>query len=82
MSPIIYPTAVEPPGYDLIADRGRFLIRVCCAMIVSSATIVTLRFLSIRLSKISLWWDDWVILLALPFSWLPSVLMIYCKMVR
>lgn len=58
-------TVVNTPGKDIIANRGPFLIRTCCAMIALSATAVTLRFLSRRLSKVSLWWDDWLILIAL-----------------
>lgn len=69
----------DAPGFDIYADRGPHLVRVCSVMIALFAIAVALRFLSRRLSKVRLSWDDWLILIALPVAWIPSILMIYCK---
>ena len=50
---------------DTYADRGPHLVRVCSVMIALSAIAVALRFVSRRLSKAGLYWDDWLIFIAL-----------------
>ncbi len=55
----------DTPGFDIYADRGPHLVRVCSVMIALSAIAVALRFVSRGLSKVRLWWDDWLILVAL-----------------
>jgi len=82
MFSIVYSTALKRPGYNPHANRERFFTRVCCAKNALSAIAATLRFLSRRLSKMALWWDDWLsLLIALPYSWGLNVLMIYCKII-
>ena len=63
-----YPMIPESPDFKIDADRGPYLVRVCSALIALTAIVVTLRFLSRRLSKFPLMWDDWLILIAL-VSW-------------
>lgn len=53
------------PGFDIYADRGPHLVRVCSIMIALSAIAVALRLTARRLSKVQLRWDDWLILIAL-----------------
>lgn len=53
------------PGFDIYANKGPHLVRVCSVMIALSAIAVALRFASRRLSGVQLSWDDWLILIAL-----------------
>ena len=53
------------PGFDIYANKGPHLVRVCSVMIALSAIAVGLRFASRRLSGVQLSWDDWLILIAL-----------------
>ena len=53
------------PRFDIYADRGPHLVRVCSVMIVLSAIAVALRLTARNLSKVQLRWDDWLILIAL-----------------
>ena len=55
----------DNPGFDIYADRGTHLIRVCSVMIALSAIAVALRLTARRLSKVRLRWDDWLVLIAL-----------------
>lgn len=61
------------PGFDIYADRGPHLVRVCSVMIALSAIAVALRLLSRRLSKVPLSWDDWLILIALVSNFRTSL---------
>lgn len=58
-------TLLAPRGFDINEDKGPYLARICSVMIVISAIAVVLRFLSRRVVKAPLLWDDWVILLAM-----------------
>ena len=60
-----YLSIADTPDFDIYADRGPHLVRVCSVMIALSAIAVALRLVSRRLSKVRLWWDDWLILIAL-----------------
>ena len=55
----------DTPGFDVYADRGPHLVRVCSVMIALSAVAVALRLTARRLSKVRLRWDDWLVLIAL-----------------
>lgn len=57
--------SLAPRGFDINEDKGPHLARICSVMIVISAIAVVLRFLSRRVVKAPLLWDDWVILLAM-----------------
>ena len=49
-------------------DRGYIVKNLCVFMITSSVVVVCLRFASRKLSNAGYWWDDWLILMALPFA--------------
>ena len=48
-----------------IPDKSPLIIAISTLLIVLPTTAISLRFISRHLSKAGLWWDDWVILLAL-----------------
>ena len=54
-----------PPGVDLDATRGPYLLWVCVSMIILSTLAVGLRFLSRKLAGLTYLFDDWTILIAL-----------------
>ena len=63
-------------GYDTFnvdANVGRIVINVNIAMTVLSVTAVVLRFISRRLAKQPLLWDDWWILISMPFVWVVVI---------
>lgn len=55
----------DAPNFDIHADRGPHLVRVCAIAITLSAVAVALRFVSRRSSKVRLGWDDWLVFIAL-----------------
>ena len=55
----------EPAGYNPNANQAPYIISVLSVMIGLSLIAVCLRFLSRRISKCPLMWDDWLILIAL-----------------
>ena len=75
--PIITPPG---PGVDLNETQIPRITAASIIFIVISTVTVALRFLARRLSGAGLWWDDWMILAALIFSWGPCASMLYCKL--
>ena len=63
------PSMFDRGPYDPKADDGPMLRSVCIAVVVLSGISVVLRFISRRLVKQPLLWDDWTVLIALPFAW-------------
>jgi hypothetical protein len=55
------PNAMPNP----VGDRGTSIVSVQIAMIVIPTLAVMLRFTARRMSAAGLWWDDWMILVAL-----------------
>ena len=55
--------------YDPDANVGPVLVRVCVAMMFVSGIGLFGRFLARRLMKQPVLWDDWMIVLAVPFAW-------------
>lgn len=53
-----------PPGMDLDADRGPYLLWVCVVMIFLSTLAIGVRFASRKLAGLPLLFDDWTILIA------------------
>ena len=62
--------------FDLNADNGPLLLRVSVAMMCVSALGLCGRLLARRLMRQPILWDDWMIVLALVFSWTCSLLQI------
>lgn len=59
---------------DVHASKIPTLIAADVTLICLSAIAVALRFLSRRISGAGFWWDDWVILVAMPLAWqLPTI---------
>ena len=62
--------AISVPNspYDVHADRGPEYAKTAIALSVLSTAAVALRFLSRKVLKTKIWWDDWIILVALVSS--------------
>ena len=60
---------VDHDSFDANANKGPTMIRVCVAMICLSSIGVCGRFIARWLTKQPLLWDDWLIVVALIFSW-------------
>ena len=54
---------------DVNASNGPLVISVGAAMMCMSALGVGMRFFARRLAKQPILWDDWTILLTMPFAW-------------
>ena len=50
-----------------MSDKGYKVLVSAIVLYILVVTSVALRFVARRISKASLWWDDWFILLALVF---------------
>jgi len=57
-------------------DEGPLVERVAVAGICISGLAVLLRFVSRKLVKQPFLWDDWLILVAIPFSWAVAIMQI------
>ena len=60
------PTPLSPQ--ELMADKGYKVLISAIVLYVLVVISVSLRLFARRISKASLWWDDWFILLALAGS--------------
>ena len=56
-------------SFDPDANKGPTMIRVCVAMICLSSIGIFGRYLARWLTKQPILWDDWLIVVALIFSW-------------
>jgi len=56
------------------ATKTNSLLAGDIILIFLSAIFVGLRFLSRRIAGAGLWWDDYVIAVALPLAWVPPVM--------
>ena len=74
--PILTPPG---PGVDLNASLVPNILGANITFMIISTLTVSLRFVARHLSGAGLWWDDWMILAALIFSWGPCISMLYCK---
>lgn len=63
-------------------DEGPLVERVAIACMCLSGLAVVLRFVSRKLVKQPLLWDDWLILTAIPFSWAVPILQIRGELPR
>ena len=63
-----------PAGVDLEQDASPQITIVVVVLLVIAAITVVLRLISRRLVGINLWWDDWLILLALASDLVWSVM--------
>jgi len=54
-------------------NKGPLMIRVAVAMMCVSCLAVCLRFTARKLVKQPCLWDDWMIVLALPFAWTTCI---------
>ena len=54
---------------DINADMGPTMVRLCVSMMVLSTTAVVLRFVSRKVIRQPLQWDDWMILISLIASY-------------
>ena len=57
-------------------SNRRKVVSVSVIMIVLTTTVVALRFLVRKVKKIPFWWDDWLCLIAFPFTILGAILSI------
>ena len=62
----------QTPGLDINANASPRIIAVSIVLIVITAVIVTLRFISRWVSKAGMWWDDWTILAAMVWPKVPA----------
>lgn len=69
----------KPPGFNVDADRGPYLYQLILAMLILSAICVPLRFLSRKAAKLPILWDDWLIVIAMVFSGVPTCAVMYRK---
>ncbi|MCJ1412463.1 hypothetical protein MMC19_006557 [Ptychographa xylographoides] len=51
------------------ANQGPMMLGVNIFLIILTGTMCVLRFTSRKLSGVGFWWDDWLILAALPWIW-------------
>ncbi len=58
-----------PSNVNLQEDKGPLVIRVAAAMMALSGLAVCMRFIARKLVRQPCLWDDWMIVLALPFAW-------------
>ncbi|KAI4188042.1 MAG: hypothetical protein L6R41_002419 [Letrouitia leprolyta] len=58
---------LNKPGFDLYANQKGRIIAASAALIVLTTVFVLLRLLSRRLSRVGLWWDDLLVVIALAF---------------
>jgi hypothetical protein len=58
-------SGVPDPGFDLHANQSGILANVAIAMMVLSLVSVVLRMVSRKITRVALWWDDWLIFVAL-----------------
>lgn len=61
---------------DLNVNKGPMLVRVCVAMMCVSSVGLCGRFLGRRLMKQPIFWDDWMTIPALLFSWSCCIIQI------
>ena len=54
---------------DVSDDHGPQVVRTGAAMMCLSALGVGLRFFARRLAKQPIQWDDWTILMTIPWAW-------------
>ena len=59
--------------FDIYANVGRIIININIAMMVLSFVALILRFVARRIAKQPLMWDDWWILIAMPFVWIVVI---------
>ena len=59
---------------DVHASKEGRLLAADITLIILSGTAVALRLLSRRLSRVGLWYDDYVIMIALLLAWMLPVL--------
>ena len=55
------------------ASKTGTLVAADITLIMLSGIAVALRLLSRRLSRVGLWYDDYVILVAMPLAWMLPV---------
>lgn len=67
----------DTPTFEVNADNGPLLTKIASAMIVIATLGVLLRFYSKKLIRQAYYWDDWLILLALPCVWALNALEIF-----
>ena len=72
--------SLEPPdGMNVYADQEQRVIASGIALIVLSTIFVILRFISRLIANAGLWWDDFLVLLALVLSYGPNIAMMACE---
>ena len=77
LDPITTPGDQSPAVVDVSQDAR--ILGVSITFIIIPTSVVFLRFIARLLSKVTLWWDDWLVLLALLCSLGLNALQIYSK---
>ena len=70
-----------PPSY-LAQNRQTSIVAENVAMCIIAIAAVALRFYARKVSKAGFWWDDWVTLMALPYSLAINIFSAECKLSR
>jgi len=72
-------TLLDHKSFQLDANEGPLVTGLCIGMMALSAIAVFCRFLARKIVNQPLLWDDWLILLALAFSWVTCIWQIIGK---
>ena len=78
----IFPNAPKasdfPPSY-LAQNRQPTIVAENVAMCIIAIAAVALRFYARKASKAGFWWDDWAVLLGLPYSLALNIFSAQCE---